>query len=180
MSKLLLPFTILCFLAAKTLAEDTNSPVSVLVNALASTDAKQVEMAREKLILLGGKVVNELENYKTDDEGVASSIKFILNRICNYYIRIDPKREKDIKSPGGNGIQVMLSVKNNTANTVKLYWVDRTGNRVPYKDIKPGSEIKQRSFEDHCWIIVDKNSKGLGIYRATYQDGRILVDQRFF
>ena len=130
MPKLLLSLTFLCLLAAKA-PPDNNSPVSFFANALKSTDAKQVERARENLILLGDKVVNELEDYKTDDEGVASSIKYILNRICNYYIRIDPKREKDIKSPGGNGIQVMLSIKNNTTRPVKLCWIDRTGKRVP-------------------------------------------------
>ena len=114
MPKLLLSLTIVCLLAAKASAEDTSSSASDLIKALASTDAIQVDTAREKLIALGDEVVNELENYKTDNQRVAASIKFILNRLCNYYIRIDPKREKDIKSPGGNGIQVMLSVKNNT------------------------------------------------------------------
>jgi hypothetical protein len=180
MSKLLFSLAILCLLVTKAPAAKANRPAADLISALASTDAKQVDKAREELIALGGEVVNSLENHQTNDKRVASSIKYVLNRICNYCIRIDPKRGKDIKSPGGNGIQVMLSIKNNTAHAVKLCWVDRTGNRVPYKDIKPGSEIKQRSFEYHCWIILDKNSQPLGIYRSTYQDGRILVEQRFF
>jgi hypothetical protein len=161
MPKLLLSLTLLSLLAATASAADTDRPASALIKALASKDAKQVDVARQKLIAMGEEVVNELEVLATDDPQVASSIKFVLNRICNYYIRIDPKREKDIKSPGGNGIQVMLSIKNNTARTVKLCWIDRTGNRVPYKDIKPGSEIKQRSFEHHCWMIVDKDAKAL-------------------
>jgi len=180
MPKLLLSVSVLCLMAAKVSAEDTNRPAPELIKALASTDEKQVELARDKLIALGHQVVNQLEDHPTDDPRVASSIRYVLNRICNYYIRIDPKREKQIRSPGGNGIQVMLSIKNNTPAAVKLYWIDRSGGRAPYKDIAPGGEVQQRSFEDHCWMIVDKDAQPLGIYRSTYQNGRILVDQRFF
>jgi hypothetical protein len=180
MPKPLLISIILLLAATTTSAEVTSGSVSDLIAALASADEKQVAAAREKLIAMGDGVINELENHKTEDQRVIKSIKYVLNRTCNYYVCIDPKREKQIKSPGGNGIQVMLSIKNNTATTVKLHWIDRSGNRVPYKDIKAGEEIVQRSFEDHCWMIVDKDAKVLGIYRSTYQNGRILVEQKFF
>ena len=179
MPKLLLCLLFVCILAAKSSAEESNQPTTNLINALASSDAKQVEMARGKLIEMGDNVVNQLESYKTEDQRVATSIKYILNRICNYYIRIDPKREKQMASPG-NGIQAILTIKNNTTKTVKMFWIDRGGERVPYKDIKPGDEIQQRSFENHYWVIADSDAKTLGLYRTTYQDGRILVDQRFF
>ena len=180
MPRSLLSLLIVCLCAADAWAADTKSPVAELVKTLSSKDADQANMARDKLISLGATAVEELESHQSDDEKVVVRIKYILNRICNYYIRIDPKREKDISSPGGNGIQVMMSIKNNTKHTVKLHWLDRSGNRLPYKDIKPGDEIQQRSFEGHVWIIVDKDAKALGLYRSTYQNGRILVDQKFF
>ncbi|MFP6612401.1 MAG: hypothetical protein VB835_08850 [Pirellulales bacterium] len=178
--RLLLSLPVWTLCAAGAWAEDAQTSVADLISKLSSQDAEQVNRARDRLIALEEKAVDELENYQSDNQKVSAQIKVILNRICNYYIRIDPKREKDITSPGGNGIEVMLSIKNNSEGPVKLYWIDRTGGRVPYKDIKAGDEIKQRSFESHCWIIVDKDSKALGIYRATYQSGRILVQQKFF
>ncbi len=180
MTKILSILAIVCLPVATLTAAEPVAQIAGLIKTLSSDDTKQVDRARKELIALGDKIVDVLENHQTDDEQAVSSVKYVLNRICNYYIRIDPKRESHISSPGGNGTQVMLSIKNNSRQPVKLYWIDRTGNRVPYKDIKPGEEIQQRSFENHCWIIVDKDANGLGIYRSTYQDGRILVDQKFF
>ncbi|MFP6693954.1 MAG: hypothetical protein VB875_13105, partial [Pirellulales bacterium] len=91
--RLLLSLPVWTLCAAGAWAEDAQTPVADLISKLSSQDAEQVNRARDRLIALEEKAVDELENYQSDNQKVSAQIKVILNRICNYYIRIDPKRE---------------------------------------------------------------------------------------
>lgn len=93
----------------------------------------------------------------------------------NVLPRIDPSKEKGLVSTDTQ-IAVELTVRNKTKSEVTLHWLDETdGARIYYKDIPAGEEIFQGTFESHYWIILDKAEKPLGIYKATDEDGVIVI-----
>lgn len=90
--------------------------------------------------------------------------------------RIDPKKEKDLVS-SDTDVAVTMTVRNLTKGTISLHWLDETtGDRFYYKDIKAGAEVVQETFQDHYWIILDKNAKPLGIYKASDKDGVVVIN----
>ena len=93
----------------------------------------------------------------------------------NVLPRIDPKKEKDLVS-SDTDVAVTMTIRNMTKSTISLHWLDETtGDRFYYKDIKAGAEVVQETFQDHYWIILDKNAKPLGIYKAQDKDGVVVI-----
>ena len=89
--------------------------------------------------------------------------------------RIDPKKEKDCVSEDTD-VTCMVTVRNMTKGPISLHWLDETaGDRVHYENIGAGEEVVKGTYENHYWIILDKNSKALGIYKAQDKDGVIVV-----
>ena len=93
----------------------------------------------------------------------------------NLLPRIDPKKEKGLKSVDTD-VAVSITVRNQTQSAIALHWLDEgAGDRVHYRDIKAGAEAVQQTWKDHYWIIVDKDGKALGIYKTSDKDGVILI-----
>ena len=93
----------------------------------------------------------------------------------NALARIDPKKEKDCVSTDTD-VTCMITVRNLTKSPISLHWLDETaGDRVHYENITAGAEVTKGTYQDHYWIILDKNSKPLGIYKAQDKDGVIVI-----
>jgi hypothetical protein len=89
--------------------------------------------------------------------------------------RIDPGKEGQLKSPPDK-LAVTITVKNQTASEVSVYWLDYEGKRKHYSNVAAGKEVKQGTYEGHHWIIVDKaGNKPLGIYTTPNADAAIVV-----
>jgi len=93
----------------------------------------------------------------------------------NRIARIDPAKEKELRSPPDE-VPVTIKVRNNTQGPVEFHWLDYNGKRVRYARIKPGAEITQKTFKGHYWIILDEKGKALGIYETPGRDGVIVVE----
>ena len=87
---------------------------------------------------------------------------------------IDPAREGKVRS-GGNVLEVHLTFRNQSKAKALIYWINTSGDRVQYNEIKPGAEVRQRTYSGHYWLITDHDKKVLGIYKAENQDGLIQI-----
>jgi hypothetical protein len=87
---------------------------------------------------------------------------------------IDPAKEKNIRS-GGNGLAVQLTFRNQSKTKVVVYWINTSGERVQYKEIKPGGQVLQGTYSGHYWLVVDPAGKALGMYKPANQDGLIII-----
>ena len=88
--------------------------------------------------------------------------------------RIDPSKEKGLKSPGDEK-EVVLTIENRRKSAITTYWIDYDGDRVRYQDVAAGEDAEQITFEGHYWVMVDGDGKALGIYVALDKDGVILI-----
>jgi arylsulfatase A-like enzyme len=87
---------------------------------------------------------------------------------------IDPAREGKVRS-GGNVLEVHLTFRNQSKAKALIYWINTSGDRVQYNEIKPGAEVRQRTYSGHYWLVTDHDKKGLGIYKAENQDGLVHI-----
>lgn len=88
---------------------------------------------------------------------------------------IDPKKEGSVVSLDTVEV-VAMTVRNETKSAISLHWLDEgAGDRVYYKDVEPGAEVIQDTFKDHCWIVVDKGGKALGIYKTGDKDCVVVI-----
>ncbi|MEM7044906.1 MAG: alpha/beta fold hydrolase [Pseudomonadota bacterium] len=86
----------------------------------------------------------ELENRLADDWSVARS---------------DPSANK-----------VSVTFRNQTSETLTLYWIDFEGQRKSYGEVDAGREKRQSTFEGHRWELETKSGKLLGRFVATAVD----------
>lgn len=58
--------------------------------------------------------------------------------------------------------------RNKSPKTVKTYWLDYSGKRKFYAQLKPGKNYVQSTYVTHPWIVTDASDNCLGVY---YQKG---------
>lgn len=66
-------------------------------------------------------------------------------------------------------ISVNLTFRNRSAQTVKLYWRNLSGQRVLYTTIAPNTSYTQATFVTHPWVITDEQDN---CYSVFYPDGQ--------
>ena len=93
----------------------------------------------------------------------------------SYIARIDPSKEKDLRSPGDD-VAVSIRIRNKRKSMIHLHWIDYDGKRVHYANIKAGAEALQRTFEGHYWIVLGEDKKPIGIYRTPAKDAVIVIE----
>ena len=62
---------------------------------------------------------------------------------------------------------------NETAGTVKIYWLDYNGQRVFYRELAAGASYVQATYDTHPWIAVDRTGKCIGYTIAPIAQYRI-------
>ena len=74
--------------------------------------------------------------------------------------------ESSLKSTS-NSTPSTIDFVNNTANIVKVYWLDASGTRTYYFDLSPGQSVTQPTFDTNPWVITDSNTNCLDIFVAN-------------
>ncbi len=67
------------------------------------------------------------------------------------------------KSTSGK-ITTKISFKNKLKQTVKIYWLNYSGRRVFYRQLKPGDSYTQQTYVTHPWVVTDVGNGCLGVY----------------
>ena len=137
---------------------------------------KQATKDLLKMIEKDEAVAEKLQKFSNHkDPEIRMRIKEILKEQLTGLKWMDPANEKKMKS-GTSGKAVKLEFINKSKQDIKIHWVDWSGQRKPWRGkIEPGgSQICERSFEGHVWLVTDANDKGLGIYVLGDEDSRII------
>jgi dipeptidyl-peptidase-4 len=83
----------------------------------------------------------------------------------------------DAARPSENGgSPTELHFENHTNDVVKIYWIDTEGDRHQYEALKPGDQWDQPTYAGHVWLVTDQAEKPLGVYVATRQRSRVMID----
>lgn len=74
------------------------------------------------------------------------------------------------------GGEVYLTFENKTSERIRLIWIDRAGERVPYEWVEPNKTTRQHTFAGHIWLIVNESGEALEILQADAGDTEIEID----
>ncbi|MCA9072856.1 MAG: hypothetical protein KDA84_28230, partial [Planctomycetaceae bacterium] len=78
--------------------------------------------------------------------------------------------------PDGNPFDVVFL--NSTANTVKLYWMNREGRPKFYADISSGKNYRQQTRPGAVWLIRDSSEKDIGHFRVDDRTSKAIIPNR--
>jgi len=81
-----------------------------------------------------------------------------------------------IRPSRNGGTESGIVFENQLKETVKLFWMDTSGNRQPYGDIQPGQSRTQHTFENHVWLIADDAGDALALFVARAQEEIAIID----
>ena len=172
----LMPFAIIGLFANE---KDQANELEKVVQRLGAESFKAREQASKDLIEIVQKdetLIEKLKKFSNHkDPEVRIRIKEVLKDFAQILKWMDPANEKILKSQR-NGKAVKLTFLNKSKQTIKIYWINWSGQRSSWRgEIKPGgSEVCDRSYGGHVWLVTDKNDKGLGIYILNDEDGQII------
>ena len=149
--------------------EDQKKQVEALVEQLGDKRFKVRQEATKTLTELvsdNESIVDILEGFKDHkDPEIRLRLNDILGQVSSSLKPIDLAKLKDISS-GHSTIGVQVEFQNKSKKPIKIYWIDWNGERKPWRGVlKPGdSEICEKSYETHVWLITDENDKPLALY----------------
>ena len=68
------------------------------------------------------------------------------------------------------GPDMNLTIRNETAGRINLWWLDPAGRRQPYGRIPAGGTSDQHTFAGHVWLITDTDGKELTAFEKDWHD----------
>ncbi len=74
------------------------------------------------------------------------------------------------------GEETSVCFVNRTAEEVKLYWIDRSGDQRPYGKIAAGKQHDQHTYEGHIWLVTTADSRPLAVFEAKAEHGSAVID----
>ncbi|HLO42613.1 MAG TPA: prolyl oligopeptidase family serine peptidase, partial [Phycisphaerales bacterium] len=60
--------------------------------------------------------------------------------------------------------------------SVKMFWIDLEGHRIPYNRLGPGETGSQHTFARHVWVAVGHNGQDLGFFEAEPRPSIAVID----
>ena len=73
------------------------------------------------------------------------------------------------------GPETKLRIRNQTAEAIRIFWIDSRRRERSYGSIGPGEVFKQNTYVGHEWLLKSGTGKRLGSFRTRLND-RIVVD----
>lgn len=87
--------------------------------------------------------------------------------------------EKTLKSQNSN-TPMRIRFINQTDKTLRIYWLDFSGERKPYGTIAPHSENDMNTFATHPWLLTDENDLGKVIFVGKMDNNfAFITEERF-
>ena len=74
------------------------------------------------------------------------------------------------------GAETTIRFRNTSMGTIRLFWLDFSGARKPYGEVKAGTNHEQSSFAGHVWLVEGDMGQTLGIFEAVDGGGDALID----
>ena len=107
--------------------------------------------------------------------------------LSTHELREEAREEKALKSrrpaqvPRASrrtGEETELVFINRTGADVELYWLDREGERRDYGRVGADGERRQHTFAGHVWLVTDRTGTVLGVFEATEEPGRAIIEDQ--
>lgn len=100
----------------------------------------------------------------------------------NYNVAISSEELREAEKKGliksiESNYKTRIEFKNNTDQTIKIYWIDYDGNRKIYASLKENEKFNQNTFLTHPWLITDKENNALNIYYPDSKKRTIVIDK---
>ena len=163
----------------------TQLQVKALVLKLGDERYSVRQQAVKELQEMGKPVENMLRKMeKHADREVRARVESVLKYFVDMRRElkwIDPKilDNGQCRSTIG-GRAVKLTFRNMTKKPVRIFWIQSNGNRKMWRGLlQPGaSDVCERSYMGHVWLVTDAAKKPLGVYRIDKNDWVIAVRER--
>ncbi|QEG20914.1 DPP IV N-terminal domain-containing protein [Mariniblastus fucicola] len=76
-------------------------------------------------------------------------------------------------SSQNGGESTSIKVKNQTQQTLTMFWVDAKRGERSYGDVKPGETFSQQTYVGHTWLL-KANGKRLGSFRSRKNESLVV------
>lgn len=73
-------------------------------------------------------------------------------------------------------VETYVRFKNESDQSVEIYWIDYKGKRKKYFELEPGTSNGGRTFVSHPWIVVSKENECLGVFHPTDNPGLVRIE----
>lgn len=90
---------------------------------------------------------------------------------------LDCSQEAALKSIDSRNLTAIRFV-NETAGTVRIYWLDYESQRVPYAVLPAGQSYRQPTYVTHPWVVTDENDQCLAIFLPDRKRGIAVITTR--
>ena len=74
------------------------------------------------------------------------------------------------------GPETSITFVNQTPAEIVVYWLDLDGQRRRYAAVAPGDQHSQHTFAGHVWLVTGQADATLGVFEATEEDSRAVVE----
>ena len=76
-----------------------------------------------------------------------------------------PQELRGVRSLNSD-VQAAITFQNDSAQTVKIYWLGFKGERVFYQRLLPGETYAQETFLTHPWVVTDDKANAWALHYA--------------
>jgi von Hippel-Lindau disease tumor supressor len=76
-----------------------------------------------------------------------------------------PQELRGVRSLNSD-VQAAITFQNDSAQTVKIYWLGFKGERVFYQRLLPGETYQQETFLTHPWVVTDDKDNAWALHYA--------------
>ena len=88
--------------------------------------------------------------------------------------RLEPLRQARRSRDGGQDTQIQFI--NRRSDSIKLWWVDRSGKRQPYGSLASQESREQHTFAGHVWQVTDESDTDIAAFRALPIHADAIID----
>jgi len=74
------------------------------------------------------------------------------------------------------GQETSVRFENRTRGNVRLFWIDRSGERKLYETIAAGQQHEQHTYEGHVWLVIGADGRPVAAFEATAEQGLAVID----
>lgn len=74
------------------------------------------------------------------------------------------------------GAETSITFANDMPHEVVVFWIDPQGQRRRYAALAPGEQHRQHTYAGHVWLVTDSDGDTLGVFEATEEDSRAVLD----
>jgi von Hippel-Lindau disease tumor supressor len=85
-----------------------------------------------------------------------------------------PGEQRGLRSKESR-VSTQITFANNSAQTVKLYWLNFEGKRVFYSALETGESLEQQTYLTHPWVVTDADGNAWSLHFAKTKPSNVRI-----